>query len=329
MAAPQDLQAEAIGCNAIRISWNYPSTDTNEVVVIERATGTSELWQPVGYLLTEESSMENHGLTPMTAYRYRAYVRSGSGDRSPDSNQANATTRPYLHNYAVLDLAESLVDDGVATPISGRLKRRARSELKTIGNELRRVDNGSPLDLGLTAPFGLSDANEVLLLDPFDTANPKTYLWRPNAEALEFDRGAFEPYRLADFGAIVGANLVRVQDSQGQTIQQWHAGVWAGTFLDFTPDVTALRVPIGHPPYSQPYPTLNALLDFSAAGFGVGLATWLYFPDENPGSAPLTTVKHATLWPTNGEPPVSFGALQQLNNESGFWAINDAGDMVG
>jgi hypothetical protein len=191
------------------------------------------------------------------------------------------------------------------------------------------VDNGSPLDLGLTAPFGLSDANEVLLLDPLNTTNPKTFLWRPNAEALEFDRGAFEPYRLADFGAIVGANLVQVQDSQGQTIQQWHAGVWAGTFLDFTPDVAALRIPIGHPPYSQPYPTLNALLDLSAAGFGVGLATWLYFPDENPSSAPLTTVKHATLWPTNGEPPVSFGALQQLNNESGFWAINEAGDMVG
>lgn len=329
LAAPQDLQAEAIGCNAIRISWNYPSTDTNEVVVIERATGTSELWQPVGYLLAEESSMENHGLAPMTAYRYRAYVRSGSGDRSPDSNQANATTRPYLLNYAVLDLAESLVDDGVATPIFGRLKRRARPELISIGNELRRVDNGSPLDLGLTAPFGLSDANEVLLLDPLDTANPKTFLWRPSAEALEFDRGAFEPYRLADFGAIVGANLVRVQDNQGQTIQQWHAGVWVGTFLDFTPDVAALRVPIGHPPYLQPYPTLNALLDLSSAGFGVGLATWLYFPDENPGSAPLTTVKHATLWPTNGEPPVSFGALQQLNNESGFWAINEEGDIVG
>jgi len=55
----------------------------------------------------------------------------------------------------------------------------------------------------------------------------------------------------------------------------------------------------------------------------------LYFPDENTNSAPLTTVKQATLWPADGEPPVSFGALQQLNNESGFWAINEAGDIVG
>jgi hypothetical protein len=156
-----------------------------------------------------------------------------------------------------------------------------------------------------------------------------TFLWRPFAAALEFDRGTFEPYRLTDPGAIVGANLVQVQDSQGQTIQQWHAGVWAGIFLDFTPDVAALRIPIGHPPYPLPYPTLNVLLDLSRDGLGVGLATWIYFPDENPNSAPLTTVKHATLWPTNGGPPVSFGALQQLNNESGFWAINEAGDIVG
>lgn len=327
--APQNLLADVLGCNAIRISWNHPSTDTNEVIVVERATGASEVWEPVGYLLTEESSMENHGLTPMTSYRYRAYVRSGSGERSPNSNQAAATTRPYLPSYAVLDLAESLVDDGVATPISAGLKRRSREELIRVRHELRRVDNGSPLDLGLTAPFGLSDGNEVLLLDPLNTANPKTFLWRPNAEALSFDRGAFEPYRLNDFGAILGSKLERVQDIQGQTIQQWHAGVWVGIFVDFTPDVSALRIPIGHPPHPDPYPTINALLDVSRAGFGVGLATWLYFPDENPNSAPLTTVKHATLWPTNDEPPVSFGALQQLNNESGFWAINEAGDIVG
>ena len=329
LQGPQNLLADAIGCNAVRISWDYPATDTNEVIVIERATGAGEQWVPVGYLPTEESSMENHGLAPMTLFRYRAYVRSASGERSPDSNLASAATRPYLPNYAVLDLTESLVDDGVATPISARLKRRAHAERFAVRNEFRRVGNASPLDLGLTAPFGLSDGNEVLLLDPFATANPKTFLWRPNAEALEFDRGTFDPYRLTDPGAIVGANLVVVQDSQGQAISQWHAGVWAGTFLDFTPDVAELRIPPGHPPYSTPYPTLNALLDMSRAGFGVGLATWLYFPDENPSSAPLTTVKHATLWPTNGEPPVSFGALQQLNNESGFWAINESGDIVG
>jgi hypothetical protein len=371
LGAPQNLLAEPLGCNAIKISWHHPSTDTNEVIVVERAIGASEVWEPVGYLLTEESSMENHGLAPMTSYRYRAYLRSGTGERSPFSNQAIAATRPYLPNYAVLDLTESLVDDGVAIPISAQLKRRSQTELmraslehgapvsgpartrlwKRAGSEtgaptrfmlprrdsrtvkarhdLRHVNNGSPLDLGLTAAFGLSDNNEVLLLDPLNTANPKSFLWRPNAEALQFDRGTFAPYRLADLGAIVGANLELVQDSQGQTIQRWHAGVWVGTFLDFTPDVSALRVPIGHPPHPDPYPTLNALLDMSPAGFGVGLATWLYFPDENPSSAPLTAVKHATLWPTNGEPPVTFGALQQLNNESGFWAINEEGEMVG
>ena len=90
---PQNLLAEAIGCNAIRISWDYPSTDTNEVLVIERATGTSEKWEPVGYLPTDETSMENHGLAPMTRYRYRAYVRSASEDRSPDSNP-HAYTHP-------------------------------------------------------------------------------------------------------------------------------------------------------------------------------------------------------------------------------------------
>lgn len=329
MQAPQNVSADAIGCNVVKISWNYPSTDTNEIIVVERATGTNELWEPVGYLPTEDASMEDHGLTPKTLYRYRAYVRSSSGERSPSSNLAAATTRPYLPGYVVLDLGESLVDDGMVTPISTRLKRRSRAELHTIRNELRRVQSSLPLDLGLTTPLGLSDNNEVLLLDPFATANRSTFVWKANAPALQFDRASFEPYRMTDFGLIVGADRREVRDNQDQTVVQWHAGVWAGSFLDFTPDVASLRLPIGHPPYAEPYPTLDAILDASGVGFGAGMATWMYFADEIPGSAPLTTVKHATLWPTNGQAPMSFGALQQLNNESGFWAINEAGDIAG
>jgi hypothetical protein len=222
----------------VRISWTYPSTDANEVIVVERATGAGELWEPVGYLATDESSMENHGLTPMTLYRYRAYVRSASGERTPDSNQATITTRPYVPGYAVLDLAESLVDDDLVTPISARLKRQRHRDLMTVGNHLRQVGNASPLDLGLTAPFGLSDNNEVLLMDPFGTANRMTFLWRPFAAALEFDRGTFEPYRLTDPGAIVGANLVQVQDSQGQTIHT--VGAYAYHFW--------MRAMTPHPP---------------------------------------------------------------------------------
>ncbi len=330
---PQNLLAEALGCNAARVKWTRPSGDLPQIFIIERADGSDDVWMPVAYVPADQTSIQDHFLQPSTRYRYRSYSKNANGERSVDSGIAEARTRACLPRFVALDLAESLVDAGTITLASAD-QPSADGRLRRVRYGLRRIDNifltVGPEYLSGLIPLGLSDNNRVLVINRVSANDRRTFLWRPEGNHQQFDRKTFEPYRLALPGVPAGTRLSVVHDSQGQDVAQYHAGLWIDDFLDFTPDVSLLRVPAIHNLMNEPYVTGNLLTDVNVAGVCVGQATWTYFESDQPDSPLLVPpVSHATVWAGLGQPARDFGALQLLNNESEFLAINDAGDIVG
>ncbi|HUL51023.1 MAG TPA: alpha/beta hydrolase, partial [Candidatus Nitrosotalea sp.] len=333
LAAPRDLVARPFGCNAISLSWNLSPGGLPEIVVVEQSDGDEDIWKPVAFLPAQRTSFVDHFLAASTRQRYRAFSKTPDEVRSDFSNIAEARTRSWLPRFAALDLAESLVDSGTITLASSDLPPEG-ARLYRVSHGLRRIDNNF-LAVGVDylnglIPLGVSDNNRVLMINGISSSDTRTFLWRPDGPHQQFDRRTFEPYRLALPGVPVGSRLSVVHDSGGHDVSQYHAGLWVEDFLDFTPDVNVLRIPANHNRMDEPYVTRNILTDVNAAGVGVGGATWAYFESNEPDShLLLPPVLHATFWAGFGQPAYDFGALQQLNNESEFLAINDAGDIVG
>lgn len=335
---PGNLAAEALGCNAVRVRWTLPpGTPADTIVVVERSTETDDVWTPVAFVPADQTEIRDAFLQPSATYRYRAYSKNPHEERSANSGVAEARTRLYLPRFAALDLAEGLVDGGVLNlamtdePIDDDDNdggwQRARLDVRRVANEFLPV---TPEYLNGLIPLGLSDNHRVLMINEISGTDRRTFLWRPDGNHQQFDRESFEPYRLARPGVPVGTLLHVVQDEEGHDVPQYHAGLWVDGFLDFTPDVAALTSPPDHVTVRNPYVTDNLLTDVNVSGVSVGRATWAYFESDEPDSRLLLPpVVKATVWTGLGQPGITFGALNLLNNESEFLAINDAGDIVG
>ena len=183
-----------------------------------------------------------------------------------------------------------------------------------------------PLDAFST--LGISDLDSVLVV-----GSVKTYVWSPGGAYEVLDDTNFFPFRMTRSGYPVGTRWTQVPAGPMNVVTQLHAGFWHEGFVDLTPDVQALRFPMSFPPASMPYSTYDVLSDMNSNGTGVGTASWVWVTslDGQTSFIMLGPVRQATCWPGNTQPPVSFGALQELNSisESAFQAINDSGDIVG
>jgi hypothetical protein len=184
------------------------------------------------------------------------------------------------------------------------------------------------VDLNGFSTLGISDLNSILLVGGL-----KNYVWRPGSKGEALTDTNFFPFRLTRSGWPVGTLWTEIPISPLTVVTQFHAGFWADGFMDLTPDVQALRFPMSDPPVSMPYYVYDVLTDMNSSGAAVGTASWVWVTSYDGQTSWITRgpVRRATLWPTNDQPPIDFGALQELNavSESSFQAINDSGDIVG
>jgi hypothetical protein len=325
---PQNLAAQVLGCNAIRITWDTNSGAPTNTVVFERVEGTNEVWQNAGRVSLAEGMMENHSLNAATVYRYRAYVQNADGYRSVDSDVIVTRTRAYIPGFAVLDLGENLEDAG-AFNASAAAGNEMEFRIVLVSFTLSPDDGAAVIDLSGFQVLGLSDFNYVLL----NNASLANYLFCPMGNFnVKITDTNFVPYRLTRSGITVGARWNRVPVAPDGFVTQYHAGYWQyDNFVDLTPDVRALRIPADCPPLVMPYDTFDSVADMNASDAAVGVASWVWLSclDGVNSTLMFGPAKNATVWLPDNPVPVNFGALQQLNNESEFLAINDAGDIVG
>ena len=323
---PQNLDARALGCNAIQISWDTNVGVGTNTVVIEREEGTNAVWEIIQRVPSEEGTAVDCFLRAATVYRYRAYIQNADGNRSVDSEVMITRTRAYIPGFAVLDLSENLEDGGVFNPVSAAF-HNAKSRMAAASTP--NLDPGAAtVDLSAVYALGLSDFGSVMLND----GSPTNYLWWSRSDYYQkLTDTNFFPSGLTRSGFPVGNYCARLEIAPQNVVTQYHAGYWQDGFVDLTPDVQALRTPASYPPPTTPYPTLNCVADMNANGAAVGVASWVWLicPDGQNSTVYFGPLRKATVWPGKNQPAVNYDALQALNNESEFVAINDQGDIVG
>ena len=323
---PQNLDAQVLGCNAIQISWDTNVSAGTNIVVIERAEGTNAVWEIAQRVPLEEGTAADCFLRAATVYRYRAYVQNADGNRSVDSNVIATRTRAYIPGFAVLDLSENLEDGGA---FDEKMAAFHDAKSRTAAALTSKADTGAAtVDLSAFFALGLSDAGSVLLND----GSPTNYLWYSRYDVCQHLTDTnFCPFGLTRSGVPVGNYPTGIEISPQNILLQSHAGYWQDGFVDLTPDVEALRTPANYPPPVTPYPTLNCVADMNTNGVAVGVASWVWLicPDGQNSTIYFGPLRKATVWPGNNQPPINYDALQALNNESEFVAINDYGDIIG
>ncbi|NQU05837.1 MAG: SUMF1/EgtB/PvdO family nonheme iron enzyme [Calditrichaeota bacterium] len=88
--SPSNLIAEAVSSSQVNLVWQ-DNSDNEDGFKIERRMESAQIWVEIGQTQEDVSSFQDEGLTPATAYIYRAMAHNETGD-SDYSNEATATT---------------------------------------------------------------------------------------------------------------------------------------------------------------------------------------------------------------------------------------------
>jgi alpha-L-arabinofuranosidase/chitodextrinase len=91
-AAPSNLLAVALSASQARLTWTENASNETGVK-IERKTGSTGTFAPIGTQAANSTSFNDSGLAASATYCYQVRTTSGAGD-SPPSNEACTTTQP-------------------------------------------------------------------------------------------------------------------------------------------------------------------------------------------------------------------------------------------
>jgi hypothetical protein len=316
---PSGLASEATSPNGIHLVWNSSTSANSTGTAIERRAGIAGTWVEIATVDTTVASYDDSALAPETYYSYRLAALDASGARSIYSEESSATTFIEMPTYAIIDITESLAQQGIAAHFF---------DFKHLVASNTGVGIADPIELQGTRALSVNDSGDVLV----DSGHGNYTVWRFQDQSYTtLARGA-EPIVARTInaqGIVAGSSDHSYQDPDNNVHLEFRAQTWInGAVNEITPHDSLGDY---HEPRGGPARGLSDYEVFEAYGIAdsndiAGRAS-VYYQDYD------YSAQHAALW--SGNQWINVGGFEWVSDHRGRMlpsyatAVNGSKQVVG